>query len=104
MGIRFAYKLFTKRKDKTLGPLFINRKQRVPIGKWMHAEDHPTKGYKHRPGWHTLKEKKAPHLKQGGNRVWCKVMIADYKKCKRPLSQGGIWFLANRMIVLKEIS
>ena len=47
-----AYKLFIKRKDGTIGPLFIGRKQRIPMGVWLEAEDIPTKGYAHRPGWH----------------------------------------------------
>jgi len=48
-----AYKLLKLRKDGSLGPLFINRKQKIPIGKWLTAECHPTKGYALRPGWHT---------------------------------------------------
>lgn len=40
-----AYKLVRKLKDGSLAPLFINKKQRIPIGEWMQAEDHPTEGY-----------------------------------------------------------
>ena len=40
-----AYKLFKLRADGTLGPLFINRQQVVPIGEWLEAETHPTQGY-----------------------------------------------------------
>ena len=47
-----AYKLLRIRKDGSIGPLFINQKQRVPIGEWLDAEDHPTSGFAHRPGWH----------------------------------------------------
>ena len=47
-----AYKLFRVRKDGTLGPLFINRRQVVPIGEWLTAEEHRTKGFAFRPGWH----------------------------------------------------
>tara|TARA_Y100000310_G_scaffold186813_1_gene186937 strand:- start:430 stop:642 length:213 start_codon:yes stop_codon:yes gene_type:complete len=42
----FGYKLFRVRKDGTLGSLFINKKERLPIGKWIKAESYPTKGYK----------------------------------------------------------
>lgn len=96
-----AYKLVKKRKDGTLGPLFINKKQRMPIGEWMAAEDHPTKGYAHRMGWHCTLRKQAPHLSEKG-RVWCEVEVSDWKHIERPLSQGGMWVLANNMKIVKE--
>lgn len=98
-----CYKLLKLRKDGSLGPLFINAKQRIPIGKWLKAENHPTKGFAVRPGWHCCKEKSAPHLKQGkkSGRVWCKVQIQDYKEHKRPESQGGIWYTANKIKIQK---
>lgn len=52
MTTRFAYKLLRLRKDGSLGPLFINRRMRVPVGEWLSAENHPTKGYAVRQGWH----------------------------------------------------
>ena len=97
-----GYKLITKRKDGTLGPLFINRKQRIPLGEWLPAGDHPTKGFAHRPGWHVMAKPVAPHLSKTG-RVWVKVEIADYKEIIRPDAQGGVWYLANKMKVLKEL-
>ena len=97
-----AYKLFRERKDGTLGPLFINAKMRVPIGQWLPAEDHPTKGYAHRPGWHATLQPIAPHLSTKG-RVWVKVEIEDYRKFDRPQSQGGTWVLAKRMKVLQKM-
>ena len=30
-----AYKLLKRRRDGTLGPLFINASQRIPIGVWL---------------------------------------------------------------------
>lgn len=97
-----AYKLLRKRKKGTLGPLFINRRQRIPIGEWLQAEAHRTKGYAFRPGWHVTKTPEAPHLSMKG-RVWCEVQIEDYKELQRPVSQGGCWFIAQRMKVLREI-
>lgn len=101
-----AYKLFKQRKDGTLGPLFINASLIVPVGKWMKAEDHPTKGYAHRPGWHCTHAPSAPHLaknpKGGCKRVWCKVEIGGkITRYERPAIQGGTWFLANRLRVLE---
>ncbi len=94
-----AYKLIRKRKNGTLGPLFINRKQVIPIGEWLQAENHPTKGYAVRPGWHTTSKPEAPHLSMKG-RVWMKVEITNYEKMVRPKSQGGVWWLSKRMKVL----
>lgn len=54
-----GYKLFRQRKDGTLGPLFINRRQRLTIGETYIAEEHPTKGFAFRPGWHICSEMNA---------------------------------------------
>ncbi len=94
-----ACKLVRKRKDGSIGSLFINRRAKLPFGKWLQAEDHPTKGYAHRPGWHCTFRPEAPHLSMKG-RVWVEVEVEDYTVCKRPVSQGGEWLLAQRMKVL----
>lgn len=98
---RQGWKLFRMRRDGSLGPLFINRKLRVPVGEWLEAEDHPTNGYAHRPGWHACLEPVAPHLRQGGDRVWCLVELSDCKLYDRPESQGGTWVLAKWLKVVK---
>lgn len=98
-----AYKLLSVRKDGTLGPLFINRKQVIPVGKWLPAEDHPTKGYAHRPGWHACEDIAAPHLTMKG-RVWCEVELQKVEELKRPESQGTRWYLARKMKVLRMLS
>ncbi len=97
-----AYKLFKQRKDGSIGPLFIGAKQRIPIGEWLEAEDIPTKGYAHRPGWHVGAEPNAPHLTEKG-RVWYKVEIDDYYEFKRPAHQGGVWLIAQQMKVLEVV-
>jgi hypothetical protein len=99
---RIVYKLIRKRKNGTLGPLFIGRKQVVPIGEWLEAQCIPTKGFAVRHGWHTTDKPEAPHLSEKG-RVWVKVEIEDYTEFKRPESQGGLWFIAQRMRVLEEL-
>lgn len=93
-----AYKLVRVRKNGTLASLFINRKMTIPIGKWLEAEDHPTKGYAHRPGWHCTFKPYAPHLSEK-DRVWVEVEVKDYEVFERPPSQGGKWILANKMKV-----
>ena len=95
-----AYKLLRKMKDGSVSPLFINKKVRLPIGEWMDAEVHPTKGYATRQGWHCTTMRYAPHLSKK-NRVWALVEVDDWTLFKRPLSQGGIWVLAQRMKILK---
>lgn len=100
-----AYKLFKLRRDGSIGPLFINASQRVPIGEWVEAGDHPTKGFAHRPGWHCTFEPDAPHLametKGGPRRVWALVEVEGTTVYDRPESQGGQWVLAERLRVVR---
>ena len=98
-----AFKLLKQRKDGSLGPLFINQKQRIPIGEWLEAEDHPTKGYAHRPGWHCTAEPVAPHLSMNG-RVWCEVLVVNVEKHQRPRNQGGEWLIAQYMKVVQILN
>ena len=97
-----AYKLIRKLKDGSFSPLFINKKSRIPIGVWMDAEEHPTKGFAIRKGFHCTLKPNAPHLSEK-NRVWVEVEIGDFEYYNRPESQGGTWVLAQRMKILKEI-
>jgi len=97
-----AYKLIRKLKNGTLSPLFINKKSRIPIGEWLNAEEHPTKGYAIRKGWHCTLRPIAPHLSTR-NRVWVEVEVDNIELYERPESQGGVWVLAQRMKVIKEL-
>lgn len=94
-------------KDGSISPLFINKKSRLPIGEWMDAELHPTKGFAIREGWHCILKPHAPHLKKepknGSPRVWVQVEVEGCKIYNRPKSQGGQWVLANRMRIIKEL-
>lgn len=98
-----AYKLVRKMKDGSLAPLFINKRFRFEIGKWMIAGDHKTKGFAHRPGFHCCKRPVAPHLSEKG-RVWVQVETDEDIVYNRPESQGGKWVLAQRMMVVKELT
>ena len=97
--IQAAWKLFRIRKDGTLGPLFINRSLVIEPGIWLPAEEHPTKGYAYRPGWHATPQPHAPHLSENG-RVWRRVLLKEVTEHHRPESQGGTWYLAEWMKVL----
>lgn len=103
-----AYKLLRKRKDGSLGPLFINRRQVIPPNQWLAAESHPTKGFAVRPGWHCAPTPEAPHLKtelrSGECRVWCEVSIEQFTEYARPAAQGGKWLLAERMRIVRELN
>ena len=103
-----AYKLFRVTKDKQLAPLFINRNIWIPVGVWMDAEFHPTKGFAERQGWHCTLTPSAPHLKEmlksGEVRVWCEVEIEDYGYYERPESQGGLWVLSQKMKVIRQLT
>ena len=97
-----AYKLFRKLKDGKIAPLFINKRKRVPFDIWLDAEEHPTKGFAVRKGWHCTLQPIAPHLSTR-NRVWVEVEISDFEYYNRPESQGGTWVLAQRMKALREL-
>lgn len=94
-----GYKLFRVRKDGSLGSLFINRRKRLPINKWIDAEEHPTEGYKFRPYWHCLSKPDAPHLSMK-DRKWFKVELESVKVLVRPKNQGGTWLLADKIKIL----
>jgi len=96
-----VYKLFRLRKDGTLGPLFIDARLRVPVGVELPARDVPTKGFAHRPGWHSGVMPIAPHLSEKG-RVWAECSIpdhADWYEFKRPGNQGGKWIISDCIVV-----
>ena len=86
-------------KDGSIAPLFINKRLRLIPGVWYEAELHVTKGFAPRKGWHVTSACSAPHLSSKG-RVWKVVEIEDYTELPRPASQGGMWYLANKMRVL----
>jgi hypothetical protein len=94
-----GYKLF--RQTRTgLRSLFIGRRRPLPEGVWLKAEDLPTKGYAHRPGWHVLHEPNAPHLSPKG-RVMKKVEMRGITGTfRRPDSQGGIWYTAKEIRIV----
>jgi len=97
-----VYKLFREMKDGNLSSLFINKKARYKLGQWMDAENHPTKGYANRFGWHSCNKPIAPHLSTK-NRNWYKCEIKDYVEIKRPISQGGKWFISKKIKILEKL-
>jgi hypothetical protein len=104
---KIAYKLFRELKDGSgVTSLFINKSVILPYNEWMNAKKHPTKGFAVRTGWHCTAIPHAPHLKMklknGEIRVWRKVLIEDYIEFQRPKSQGGLWYLAKRMMILEN--
>ena len=52
MKIRKGYKLFEQDSKGNLYALFIDKKTVMPVGEWLKAENHPTKGFSNRPGYH----------------------------------------------------
>lgn len=97
-----AYKLLKVRKDGSLGSLFIDARARLPVGEWMPAKPHSKRGYAFRPGWHCLAKPEAPHLSKSGRRFW-EVEIGEFEVFFRPASQGGKWFLAKWMKLVREV-
>jgi hypothetical protein len=97
-----AYKLLRLRKDGSLGPLFIDRKLRIPVNRWCKAKAVPTKGFAFRPGFHACANPVAPHLSKK-DRVWCKVLLRGVTPHLRPDCQGGLWFTANHLKVVEVL-
>ena len=97
-----AYKLFREMKDGTIKSLFIDKTKPLPLGVWLEAESHPTKGFAYRPGWHCTDKPYAPHLSMKG-RVWHKVYVSDYEEYHRPANQGGVWLLAESIKIMEEV-
>ena len=98
---KIAYKLFRIRRDGTLGSLFINQRQRIPLRTRLAAEAHRKKGYAFRPGWHVCSRPVAPHLSKRGRR-WYKVRIDNFVAYHRSEAQGRTWFVAQEMTVLRR--
>lgn len=105
-----VYKKVNIYADGTLHPLFIDTKRQFTLGKWMHCEFHPTKGFAPRSvttesaevqpigGWHCCYYPIAPHLadqlKHGCRRVWIKCEARGaMTRYERPWNQGGAWLL-----------
>jgi hypothetical protein len=99
-GPVIAYKLFSLKRDGSIGPLFCNRRQRLKVGEWYPAEDHRTAGLAHRPGWHACLEPVANHLSKK-NRVWARCEISDFETIQRPVQQGSSWLLGKQLRVIE---
>jgi hypothetical protein len=97
---KIGYKLFRVLKSGEITSLFINKKERLIYNEWLEAKPYPTIGYKFRPYWHCISKPIAPHLSKNG-RIWKKVLMKDFETQKRPINQGGTWFLAKQIKILK---
>ena len=86
MKTNVGYKLFERREDGKLFPLFIGKTKETPMNEWVPAEIidyHPS--FAHRPGWHLgatmpsapwLMSADGTYKSQRGRkfkRVWCEV-------------------------------
>lgn len=102
-----AYKLF-KLKDGKLFSLFINNKTEIITNTWLQSDCFPTKGFAVRQGWHCCYLPIAPHLKtelaNGEKRVWVECMVEGVVEYFRPESQGGVWVLADQLMVNKILT
>ena len=97
-----GYKLFRVKENGDITSLFINKSEALPLDEWMEHENHPTKGFKERPGWHCCRVAHAPHLGEKG-RAWYRVEMEGVRKEIRPESQGGVWYLADRIKIIARV-
>lgn len=104
-----AYKLLRQRRDGSLGPLFVGRAMRLEVGGSYEAQtDLPHPGLAHRPGFHCTAAPRAPHiklrLKTGEVRVWCEVRLSGWiAPHPRPECQGGLWYTAQKMKIVRML-
>jgi hypothetical protein len=89
-------------KDGSISSLFINKTARHPTNVWLNAENHPTKGFKERYGWHCTFAPSAPHLSYK-SRAWYKVEMSLWEQIQRPLNQGGTWYIAKKIKILERL-
>jgi len=130
-----AYKLFRvkKREPDKLFPLFIGKREAIPMGQWVPAKYLPTKGFAKRAGWHSGILPNAPHLMRrdgtlAADRVWAEidvpadvdwqsradatrtgdikseVPVGGYYRFKRAGLQGGTWIISGSMRVNRVLS
>jgi hypothetical protein len=97
-----AYKLFRELKSGEITSLFINKKERLKLNEWINSRSFPTNGFKLRPYWHCTSKPEAPHLSNKG-RVWMEIEMGSYTEFKRPKNQGGVWFLADKIKIIKNV-
>jgi hypothetical protein len=96
-----GYKLFRVTRNG-LKSLFIDRQRQLPEGVWLKARSVRTKGYAYRPGWHVLAKRSAPHLTTKG-RTWKIVKMRHVIAVhKRPKTQGGVWYTAREIKIVRE--
>jgi hypothetical protein len=98
-----CYKLCRLKKNGSITSLFINKQRELPFNEWLDAEELPKKGFAVRKGWHCTAKKLAPHLSMK-NRVWVMCEINDFTYMLRPESQGGVWYLAERIKFLEILN
>ena len=130
-----AYKLFRvkKREPDKLFPLFIGKREAIPMGQWVAAKYLPTKGFAKRAGWHSGILPNAPHLMRrdgtlASDRVWAEievpadvdwqsradasrtgdikreVPVGGYYRFKRAGLQGGTWIISGAIRVNRVLS
>lgn len=80
----------------------LSARAELPVGEWLEAEAHKKKGFAFRPGWHTTAQPHAPHIKMDG-KEWWEVEIEDFYEFKRPESQGGIWYISNKIKIIRKV-
>ena len=96
-----AYKLCRIKKNGAITPLHIDKTRELVFDEWLPSEMHITSGFAIRQGWHCAPDPYVPHMEmetKTDKRVWVEVFIDDFTPKVVPKSQGGMWYLAQRII------
>lgn len=104
-----AYKIFKKSKSGLFKPAQVPvarlQHKGYEVGVWYPAENAQPTNLKERIGFHCVNQPSVPHIKIIPNKiVWVEVEIEDYTEIRRPQSQGGLWYLANHLKIIRELS
>jgi hypothetical protein len=100
----YGYKLFRQTNDGKLHPLFVNRSQVLPVGKWLQAEsgERTTNGkvksslgeLAYRGGWHLNDE--CPYVEHIYTKKFCEdgqEIDGKSRKFRKIQKEGTVWCL-----------
>lgn len=78
-----AYKVLHRRKDGTLGSLFVDGSRRIPQRRWVVPDETLTPSWlAHLPGWHCHTRLREAHklCRNGKNRVLFQVKVRGIRR------------------------
>ena len=97
-----AYKVLRRRKSGTLGSLYINKGAVLPVGEWLDAELHVTKGYQPQIGW-TAYCNAVPPISMKGRELWEVDLGGNAKTEWSSYTASWMFVVSPRMKILRPV-